>query len=65
MPKQVTYEGISFNAEWAASKSEKDFVKHESHHALTPDQLKEVHGLCKAAVKAPVETPASPAPETT
>jgi hypothetical protein len=64
MPKTVTYNGISFNAEWAASKSEKDFVKHESHHDLTPKQLTEAYNLCKTAVKAPVETPADTAPET-
>jgi hypothetical protein len=60
----VSYEGISFNATWAATKTEKEFVDHESHHGLTPVQLKEAHKLCKAAVKAPVET-ADPAPTET
>lgn len=63
MPKVVTYNGISFNADWAATKTEKEFVKHESHHDLTADQLKEAYSLCKTAVKAHVETPADPAPE--
>jgi hypothetical protein len=61
----VQFEGVTFNAAWAATKTEKEFVEHESHHGLTSAQLKEAHKLCKAAVKAPVETTADPAPETT
>jgi hypothetical protein len=60
----VSYEGITFNASWANTKTEKEFVEHENHHGLTPAQLKEAHKLCKAAVKSPVETP-DPAPEQT
>jgi hypothetical protein len=56
--KTVTYKNgdqeITFNADWAATKTEKEFVDHESHHGLTLAQLKEAHKLCKEAVKAPV-----------
>lgn len=55
---KVTFEGISFNADWAAGITEKEFVKHESHHGLTADQLKQVHSLCKTAV-APAQAPAA------
>lgn len=50
---KVTYEGVTFNADWAASKSEKEFVKHEAHSGLSAEQLKQAHNLCKTAVKAP------------
>lgn len=48
--KKVTFEGITFNAEWAATKTVQEFVAHEKHHGLTDAQLKEAHSLCKAAV---------------
>jgi hypothetical protein len=50
---KVTYESITFNASWAASKTEKEFIDHEKHHGLTDAQLKEAHKLCKEAVKLP------------
>ena len=49
--KTVTYEGVNFNATWAAGKTEKEFVEHEKHNGLSAGQLKEVHKLCKEAVK--------------
>jgi hypothetical protein len=54
---------VSFNADWAAKKSEAEFVKHESHHDLTDEQIKEAYKLCLAAVK-PV-LPAKPADKQT
>jgi hypothetical protein len=64
--KKVTFEGITFNASWAAGLKEAEFVKHESHHGLTAEQLKEAHSLCKAAVKVPAneatQEPATPNP---
>lgn len=45
-----TYEGISFNKEWAAGISEAEFVKHEKHHGLTATQLKEAYKLIKSEV---------------
>jgi hypothetical protein len=60
--RKVTFEGITFNADWAASVAEKDFVEHEKHHGLSDTQLKEAHKLCKQAVK-PVDT--KPAPTST
>jgi hypothetical protein len=54
----VPYEGVSFNAEWAATKTEKEFIEHERHHGLSDAQLKEAYKLCKEAVKpADVKTP--------
>lgn len=44
----MNYEGISFNSEWVASKKVGEFIKHESHHGLSADQLKDIHALCKA-----------------
>jgi hypothetical protein len=64
MPKTIPFEGVVFNADWANTKTEKEFVEHESHHGLTTAQLKEAHKLCKSAVKSPVETPDNPAPVT-
>ena len=58
---KVTYEGVTFNADWAAAKAEKEFVEHEKHHGLTDAQLKEAHKLCKEAVK-PADKPAPPTP---
>lgn len=58
--KVVTYEGIGFNADWAASKTEKEFVEHEKHHTLSEAQLKEAHKLCKEAVKPTELKPATP-----
>jgi len=53
---KVTYEGVTFNADWAATKTPEEFVAHEGHHGLDNKQLKEAHKLCKEAVKAPAET---------
>lgn len=49
----VKYEGIAFNAEWAASKSLGEFSRHEAHHGLSKEQYREVHDLCKQAVGKP------------
>jgi hypothetical protein len=40
--KGVTYNGIAFTPS-AFDKKEADFIKHESHHGLSPEQLKEVY----------------------
>lgn len=55
----VTYEGVGFNADWAATKTEKEFVEHEKHQELSPAQLKEAYKLCKEAVKPADASPAS------
>ena len=57
---KVTYEGVTFNADCAASKDVKEFVEHEKHHGLTDAQLKEAHKLCKEAVKPADTKPATP-----
>ena len=46
MSKWVKYNGVAFNAEWAASKPFKEFAEHEAHHGFTRDQLREVWKLC-------------------
>ena len=51
MDKFMTFEHVTFNATWAATKTEKDFVEHEKHHGLTEAQLKEAYKLCKEAIK--------------
>lgn len=53
----VPYQGIVFNAEWAALKTQVEFIEHEKHHGLTDTQLKEAHKLCKEAAKASVQPP--------
>jgi hypothetical protein len=61
---KITFEGVTFDAEWAVSKSQKEFIQHESHHGLTADQLKEAHMLCKVASKKepPAEQLSEPLP---
>lgn len=45
MPDLV-FEGISFNSEWAITKSEAEFVaEFEGVHPLTPDQLREAYQI--------------------
>lgn len=61
---KMTFGHVTFDVESAAGKTQKDFIQHESHHGLTPEQLKQAHMLCKVAVKEPVETPVEPDPET-
>lgn len=60
MPK-VPYTGgdtlVAYDADWAASKSQKEFIAHEKHNGLSNEQLIEAHNLCKAAVKAPANVP--------
>jgi hypothetical protein len=48
---KINYNGIYFNAEWAASKTQAEFIEHEKHQDLTHDQLAEVHALAKKAVE--------------
>jgi hypothetical protein len=54
-PTIVKYNGAGFNADWAASVSEQDFISHEKGSGFTDAQLKEVHGLCKKAVGVPAK----------
>lgn len=44
--KWINYNGVSFNADWAASKTFKAFAEHEAHHGFTESQLREVWKLC-------------------
>lgn len=42
---------INFNEQAAASKRLGEFQKHEGHHGLSKEQLKEVWELCVKAAK--------------
>lgn len=42
----MTYNNISFNAEWVKTKTLEEFITHEQHHGLTDKQLTEVYNLC-------------------
>lgn len=42
------FEGIGFNKEWVASIPFDEFVKHESHHGLSREKMKEVYDLINA-----------------
>lgn len=42
----MKYQHVDFNSKWAASKTVAEFVKHESHHGLSEEQLREVHAIC-------------------
>jgi len=55
----MIYNGIWFNAEWAKTKTEAEFVKHEGHHGLTVEQLKEVYAMLVPAKKEKVTAPAA------
>lgn len=58
---------VGFNADWMATKTEKEFVDHESHHGFTKEELKKAYRAItgKKVKSEPVkeeETP-EPAPE--
>jgi hypothetical protein len=42
---------IGFTVEWVAAKSLAEFSRHEAHHGLSREQLKEVHTLCRAIAR--------------
>ena len=45
----MTFNRISFNEKFWADKTESEFVKHEAHHGLTDEQLKEAFALMQPA----------------
>lgn len=51
----MNYNGISFNENWAKTKTVEEFIAHESHHGLTDKQLKEAYYLMCPKVKKPAE----------
>lgn len=57
----VNHEGVAFNAQWAASKTEAAFIEHESHHGLSRAQLSQAYKRCKEAVKPAQKEHAQPA----
>jgi hypothetical protein len=48
----MVYEGVSFNEKFWKGKKEADFIKHESHHGLSEEKLKEVFALMNPVIKA-------------
>lgn len=55
MPKFISYQGIGFNQESAASKTFAEFSKHEKHHGLSDEQLKEIWDVAKGKKEMPAE----------
>jgi len=56
---------VGFNADWMATKTEKEFVDHESHHGFTKDELKKAYRLItgkkqKPEAKEETQAPAEP-----
>ncbi len=43
----VIFNGISFNKEWVASKTLREFMIHEKHHLLSEGDMHEVYNLCR------------------
>ena len=41
----MKFQGISFTEAHWKTKTEAEFIAHESHHGLTVDQLKEAYSL--------------------
>lgn len=41
----MNYAGINFNKEYYKSKTEAEFIAHESHHGLSEKQLKEAYSF--------------------
>lgn len=41
----MNFNGVNFNPAWAKTKTEAEFIAHESHHGLTEKQLKEAYRL--------------------
>jgi len=46
---KVKFENVVFDVAANASKTEAEFVKHEAHHGLTAEQLKDVYKMIKEA----------------
>jgi len=47
----MVFNGVNFNTEYWKTKTEAEFVKHESHHGLSETQLKEAYKLMVPEVK--------------
>lgn len=41
----MNYNGVEFIDSWVKTKTEAEFIEHESHHGLTDKQLKEAYNL--------------------
>lgn len=51
----MNYNGVSFNENWAKTKTVEEFIAHEGHHGLTDKQLKEAYYLMCPKVKKSAE----------
>lgn len=47
----MVFNGINFNTEYWKTKTEAEFIKHESHNGLSETQLKEAYKLMVPEVK--------------
>lgn len=41
----MNFNGVNFNESWVKTKTEAEFIAHESHHGLSEKQLKEAYKL--------------------
>jgi hypothetical protein len=41
--KWIRFEKVTFNADWAASKTFEYFRDHEKHHGIPDEKMKEIH----------------------
>lgn len=51
----MVFNGVNFNAAYWKTKTEAEFIKHESHHCLSETQLKEAFKLMVPEAKQPVK----------
>lgn len=51
----MVFNGVWFNEAWAKTKTEAEFVAHESHIGLSEKQLKEAYALMNPKKKVPVK----------
>ena len=49
----MTFENVTFNSEYLKDKKEHDFIKHERHHGLSVEQLKEAFAVIKGNTATP------------
>jgi len=49
----MTFERVTFNAAYWKDKKEHEFIKHESHHGLSVEQLKEAFAVIKGNTATP------------
>lgn len=56
----MKFEHVSFNEKFWVTKTEAEFIAHESHHGLSEKQLKEAFALMKPAAPVKLEVISAP-----